>query len=322
MRRFGVVPRGSFLVRLLPSLPLHRVVHVKSIRSYHVQSVHAGVVPAASTSSWSERVTSLFSEGFKGMENFLPVRSRGNQRKSTASPLAPPPSPPPPPPPLSSSACTMMNTPSSSLPLTFCNSETQKTLTARDLFPDLQSLFPDVKLSTTSSTRWANNGMGVPPIVRERLDCEHAEVGQHEQNFSQKPQSDYFPRISRATGPSSMTSAKEYEDAKRYAYAYEIWRHRNELLQHMQSDLIRLNDGIQYLRTLQEEDLEHAMRRATKFSFFVFFPFVLLTTIILFSESAFYSAELKHLRLVDYDEWLKKQNGVVDSSDTISKIRK
>ncbi|KAH9598886.1 hypothetical protein LSM04_003235 [Trypanosoma melophagium] len=308
MRRFGVVTRWSFLLLEVP--PPHLVVPVTAIRAYHVQSAYPGVVPAIS-SSWCERVRTLFSDGFKGMENFHPEGSGDIQRNSIAS------SPPPPPPP----SHTAMNTLSSSLPSTFCNAATQKTLTARDLFPDTQSLFPDVRLVTTPSTSWAKV-MGVQPMMRVKHDSERADVGQHGQNYSQQPQSGSFPRISQATNTSATASSKEYEDAKRYAYAYEIWRQRNEILQQMELDLMRLKDGVQYLRSLQEEDLERTMKRATKFSFFVFFPFVLLTTIILFIDAAFYNAELKHLRLVDYDAWLKKQGGEVASSETIPKIRK
>ncbi|KEG11047.1 hypothetical protein DQ04_03031050 [Trypanosoma grayi] len=250
---------------------------------------------APSRADKRDNVRLLFSQAFKGTEETL-VRSSGRPWQQ---PMASP----------------AFGTASKVFSASSRSNRARRAKTARELFPEIRALFPDV--GTTCTPHRAPPPSFTSKAVEVRAGGraqwkgigKEAEQQQRQQMSSGEGPSVYVPCNSQRTSETpSEAGAASATDAQRYAFAYGFWQRRNEFLLQLQRDTLQLTKGVQYMRDVQEDDFKKCMTNTSQITFFFVFPFVLLVSAVLFNESVLYGAELNHLRLIDYDEWLNKND--------------
>ncbi|EKF32838.1 hypothetical protein MOQ_003306 [Trypanosoma cruzi marinkellei] len=241
----------------------------------------------------NDRVGRVFCECFKGMEKFLVRRPGCPPQQPMKSPL------------FTTAAGVVSSSTSSS---TSGGESVRSSKTVRSFFPGTNDLFydanaPGLHRKTLSSI----SGNSEPKHVGKDLHGNSSnDVRQ------QEVRSPLMLQATTSFGGQQTSSDKfaaekttAYADIQRYSYAYSLWQNRNAALLQMGADMQEMTSKACYLRDLHQEDLKDGMRQTTRFSIYVVFPFVFLVSAVLFNESTLYSAQLKYLRLVDYDAWLE-----------------
>ncbi|RNF07730.1 hypothetical protein TraAM80_03177 [Trypanosoma rangeli] len=276
---------------------------VIQLSSFHVSRRAAGSTGHAATSASAERfrchdnndkVALLFCECFKGMEELL-VRRPGHpvQRPMTS--------------PLFTTPAGVMS--SSSLSSSGNGRHVHSVKTARSFFPNRDDLFPDLTVSGMCREKISfspSSGTSELKKVASESDGNKGNNNKHMQARSPTLGRPVASSVDQQTTSetSAAPTAAAYADAQSYVYAYGLWQSRNAALLQMVADMQELANKARYLRDVQGEGIQEGMRQTTRFTFYVVFPFVLLVSIFFFNDSALYSSQLHHLRLVDYDAWL------------------
>ncbi|ESL11214.1 hypothetical protein TRSC58_01042 [Trypanosoma rangeli SC58] len=282
---------------------------VIQLSSFHVSRRAAGSTGNVAASAGAERFRShdnsdkvalMFCECFKGMEELL-VRRPGHpvQRPMTS--------------PLFTTPAGVMS--SSSLSSSGNGRHVHSVKTARSFFPNMDDLFPDLTASGMCREKTffsPLSGTSEPKQVGSESDGNKGNSTKHTQARAPTVGRSVASSVGQQTtsDASAAPTAAAYTDAQSYVYAYNLWQNRNAALLQMVADMQELGNKARYLRDVQGESIKEGMRQTTRFTFYVVFPFVLLVSIFFFDDSAFYSSQLHHLRLVDYDAWLaNRKNG-------------
>ncbi|KAG8347596.1 hypothetical protein ERJ75_001343400 [Trypanosoma vivax] len=96
-------------------------------------------------------------------------------------------------------------------------------------------------------------------------------------------------------------------DARRYAFAFELWRHRNAQLIQIQREMQKLSSDAHHLHSMHENRQKEIIRHARRFAFTVVCPWLLLVYLFLSTGNILYRAELEGTRLCDYDAWRRER---------------
>ncbi|KAF8279107.1 hypothetical protein TcYC6_0003990 [Trypanosoma cruzi] len=241
----------------------------------------------------NDRVGLVFCECFRGMEKFLVRRPGCPPQQPMTSPLF-------------TTAAGVVS--SSAPPSTSGGGSVRSAKTVRSFFPGTSNLFYDANAPNLHRKNLSSiPGNSGPKHVGKDLYGNNSNgVRQHEVRSPLMLQpTTSFGGQQTASDKSAAEKATAYADIQRYSYAYALWQNRNAALLQMGVDMQEMTSKACYLRDLHQEDLKDGMRQTTRFSFYVVFPFVFLVSAVLFNESTLYSAQLKYLRLVDYDAWLE-----------------